>query len=298
VSAPDVSVVFETENDAQERGIRLADVLSAWKRQTKRDRVREWIVVAHRPPAPDEERLLEGEAARWIARPDLRYYDQKNLGISESRGDFIALADSDAVPDEDWLERALASFEAGGRETALVTGRTTYRPGPFSRELALAQLPHQEATAAETTHFLAHNVLMRREAVAPLLFAGGHIRLGADTHLAERLRAQGWRLRYEPAAKTTHNYGSLGGLYLHCVVIGYSFAKFESHVSERPRPVLADLAGRFRILAGRLFRLRRQVGIPWVRVPLSLAFFAAYAGMVAIGYRRFRRGLPEPFAAF
>lgn len=298
MSVPDVSVIFETENEAPGHGIHLEDVLAAWKRQTRRDRVLEWIVVAHRAATPEEAAWLQGEPARWVLRPDLRYYAQKNFGISESRGEYIALADADAVPEGDWLERALEAIDAGGPATALVTGKSTYRPGPFSRELALAQLPNQEPAPGETTHFLAHNVLMRRAAVAPLLFSGGHIRLGSDTHLADRLRQAGWRIRYEPAAKVTHNYGRLSEMYMHCVVIGYSNAKFEAHVGERPRATWIDAAGRLRVLAGRLRRLRRAVGIPIARVPLSLAFFAAYAAMVGVGYRRFRRGLPEPFAAF
>jgi glycosyltransferase involved in cell wall biosynthesis len=298
MTAPDVSVVFETENESDGHGIRLSDVLLAWKRQSRRDRVLEWIVVAPRSPSEEEAGLLEGEPARWILRPDLRYYAQKNLGISESRGEWIALADSDAEPETDWLARALDALEAGGPSTALVTGKSTYRRGPFSRELALCQLPNQDLAAGDTTHFLAHNVLMRRGAVAPLLFSGGHIRLGSDTHLADRLKAGGWTLRYEPAARVTHNYGRLSEMYLHCVVIGYSNAKFEAHVGERPRPAWLDAIGRFRVLAGRLRRLRRAVGIPLARVPISLAFLAAYSLMVGVGYRRFHRGLPEPFAAF
>lgn len=298
MSALEVSVIFETENEAAGHGIHLEDVLAAWKRQTRRDRVLEWIVVANRAPSAAEAGLLEGEPARWILRPDLRYYAQKNFGISESRGELIALADADAAPEADWLEHAMRALEAGAPDTALVTGKSTYRKGPFSRELALAQLPNQQLEAGETTHFLAHNVLMRRRAVAPLLFSGGHIRLGSDTHLADRLREGGWKIRYEPAARVTHNYGRLSEMYMHCVVIGYSNAKFEAHVGARPRSATIDAAGRFRVLARRLWPLRRAVGIPIARVPLSLMFFAAYAAMVGVGYRKFRRGLPEPFAAF
>ena len=47
MTAPPVSVVFESENESAGRGIRLEDVLAAWKRQTRRDAVLEWIVTAY-----------------------------------------------------------------------------------------------------------------------------------------------------------------------------------------------------------------------------------------------------------
>ena len=47
-------------NDRPDRRIRFADVVEAWKRQTRADRVLEWLVVATRGPTPAETALLSG----------------------------------------------------------------------------------------------------------------------------------------------------------------------------------------------------------------------------------------------
>jgi hypothetical protein len=297
--APDVSVVFETENEDPNHRIRLTDVMESWLRQTARARVAEWIVVSPRPASSEETALLGRAPARWIERPGARYYGLKNDGVREARGRFIALADSDALPADDWLERALDVLEQSGAIVALVTGRTRYLSGPFSRELAIAQLPNQTDQAHDTTHFLAHNVLLRADTVRPLLFAGEGIRLGSDTHLAGRLTETGYRLRYDPSLRVTHNYSRhWTELYRHCVVIGYANGRFQEHTGEPHPNRLWDFAGRVRLLLARWREIRQPLRIPFWRLPVSLFFFAGYSAAVAHGYGMAVRSKPEPFARF
>ena len=78
---PDVSVVFETENEEPNHRIRLTDVMESWLRQTARARVAEWIVVSPRAATPEETALLARAPARWIQRSGTRYYGLKNEGI-------------------------------------------------------------------------------------------------------------------------------------------------------------------------------------------------------------------------
>ncbi len=229
--------------------------MESWLRQTARARVAEWIVVSPRPAAPEETALLARAPARWIEKPGTRYYGLKNEGIRRARGRFIALADSDALPADDWLESALAVLERSDPSVALLTGRTRYLPGPFSREMVIAQLPNQADLPHDTTHFLAHNVLLRAEAVRPLLFAGDAIRLGSDTHLAGRLIESGYRLRYDPSLRVTHNYGRhWSELYRHCMVIGYALGTLSGvHGRTAPEPpgrLRREDAGAFRAMAG------------------------------------------------
>jgi GT2 family glycosyltransferase len=297
--APDVSVVFETENEGPKRRIRLADVMAAWRRQTRAERVLEWIVVSQRFPTTEEERLMEGVTARWLHRPDLRYFDQKRHGVLESRGRYVALADSDARPADDWLERGLEILDPGDPKISIVTGRTRYLPGPFFREVTIAQLPNQQDSPRDTTHFLAHNALLRAEAARKIGFEGGHIRLGASTDLAERLLAAGYRVRYDPRLSAVHNYAvRFRQLWKHFVVIGYSDALFRSFREQKHPNLLWEGIGRMRVLARRLQELHRPVGIPLVRVPLSLLFFLYFSAAHALGSARARRGASEPFAEF
>ena len=295
--APDVSIVFETENEQPDHRIRLVDGMEAWLRQTARSRVAEWIVVSTRPPSPKELEILRRAPARWIEWPEGRYYGLKNRGIREARGRFVALADADVVPADDWLERALAALEDAGPDAALVTGRTRYLPGLFSREMAIAQLPNQEDTPHATTHFLAHNVLLRPSIVSPMLFSGDTIRLGSDTHLADRLLQAGYRLLYDPSLSTVHNYARRWTeIYRHCLVIGYSYERFGLSTGEPRSKLLRDFIGRMRILMERWRALRRPMGLSRWRLPLSFSFFVLYSTALAQGIAQAQRGKPEPFA--
>jgi glycosyl transferase family 2 len=295
----DVTIVIDTETEEPGHRLGFLDCLRGWRGQTRADRVLEYLVVSAREATTVEQEALEGLPARWLHRPALRYYELKNEGIRESRGAYVALSDSDTRPAEDWLERALEVFEREESSLALVTGRTRYLPGPFSRELALAQLPHQGDSGFDTTHFLAHNVLLRGDVIRSVPFEGAHIRLGADTHLAGRLIEASYRLRYEPGLRVTHNYArSWDDVYHHCVVIGYHDARFRRQIGRRLPGAIRDAVGRTRVLARRLRHLRRPAGIPLARVPLSLLFFLFYSTAVARGYARAVAGAPEPFAPF
>ena len=296
---PDVSVVFETENEKANHRIRLPDVMEAWLRQTMRSRVLEWIIVSPRQASPEEAEIARKAPARWTVGPAIRYYGLKNEGLRQARGRFTALADSDALPADDWLERALGVLESSPADVALVTGRTRYLSGPFSREMTIAQLPNQENAAHDTTHFLAHNVLLRTGLVRPMLFSGDAIRLGSDTHLAARLIEAGLRLRYDPSLSVTHNYSRhWTEIYAHCVVIGYAYGRFQQHMGEPQVNPIKDFIGRVRLLLSRWHALRRPMGIPFWRLPFSLFFFGVYSTAAAHGLGLARRDRPEPFARF
>ena len=292
----DVSLVFETANDLPDRRIRFAEVVEAWKRQTRADRVLEWLVVATREPTPAETGLLSGVPIRWLVRPELVYFQQKNAGIAEARGAFIAFADSDALPAEDWLERALGVLEHADPGVALVAGRSRYLPGLFSREMELAQLGEHTDDPHDTAAFLAHNVLLRSDAVrASGLFRGDTIRLGSDTELAGRLREAGFRLRYDPSLRATHNYSRRwNNLYRSCVGVGYSYGRFQQHAGGSHPNRVWDFAGRMRVLLSRWRQSRRLVGLPFWRFPLSFLFFVMYCVAIAHGYELAIRGKPRP----
>ena len=293
----DVSLVFETANDRPDRRIRFEDVVEAWKRQTRADRVLEWLVVSPREPTPAETEILSGAPVRWLVRPELVYYQQKNAGIAEARGALVAFADADALPAGDWLERALAVLDNAQPRVALVAGRSAYLPGPFHREMALAQLGEQTDDPHDTTQFLAHNILLRADAVRSTgLYRGDAIRLGSDSELAGRLRESGYRLRYEPALRATHHYDSSWRvLYRSPARTGYALGSFQRYLGGPHRNRLRDFAGRVRVLIARLRRARRPLGLsPW-RLPLSVLFIVGYAVAFGYGHELGVRGKAKPF---
>lgn len=302
----DVSIVLETETPGTGRRLGFEDSVRGIREQTRLDRVLEVLIVCAVPPSEAWlEAVLEAQNAplpvpvRWLERPGLRYYDLKNAGITESRGRHVILSDGDTVLAPDFVERALEALEPADPRVAGVTGRTRYLAGPFSRELAIAQLPNQEDWPGETTHFLAHNVIFRGDVLRAEKFRGGHIRLFPDTDLADRLISRGFQIRYDPALRVTHNYlRGWAELAAHCEVIGYHDARFRTFTGAGVPGAARDALGRFRVLSGRLRRLRRSVGISAARAPASMAFMAAYSLAVARGYSAFLRREPEPFAEF
>jgi hypothetical protein len=301
VSPRDVTIVLETETHLPGSRLAFPDALDGIAAQTSAERILEVLVVSARPPEDSEARALARFPLpiRWIERAGGRYYDLKNAGIEQSRGSIVVLSDSDTRMAPDFVERTVALMADADPSVAALTGRTRYLPGPFSRELAVAQLPNQLETPGATLHFLAHNVAFRGDVIRAHLFHRGFIRLYPDTELARRLIAEGRRILYRPELGVTHNFAKgwreMGG---HCLVIGYHDARHRDETGERPVGALRDAVGRFRLLAGRLLRLRRAMGISRLRVPVSLAFLAWYAAAVGSGYAAFRRGRPEPFGEF
>ena len=296
-----VSLIVETETDEAGHRIRLTDVIEAWKKQTAAHWIGEWIIVASRPPSPDEQTSLSGLPQRWLLAPGLRYHQNKNAGMAASRGAYVALTDSDVLPALDWLERAVEALESSGDRTALVTGRSVYAPGPFSRELALAQWPNHGPTTAEASHFLAHNILFRGEVARRYAFPEGEaeLRHGPDTALAELLRAEGWVLRYEPALRMTHNAaGSLRQVWRHCVAHGQTEARFLQARGAARAGALREAVGRVRVLWRRTIRRGRDVGIGLARLPVSFTFYTAFAAMLAIGRLKAGTGRPEVLEPF
>jgi hypothetical protein len=176
----------------------------------------------------------------------------------------------------------------------LVTGRTRYAAGPFSRELAFFQWPNHSERVSPTDYFLGHNVLMRAEVARRFPFGQPHLRHGGDADLAERLRAAGHRLLYVPGMEMTHNYAARpADIWTHCVSRGG--AEFRSQLARGVSPpgALREAVGRLRYLSRRLARQGRTAGLSIARRPLSLAFAVAYSAAMLAGRRRAERGGPE-----
>jgi glycosyltransferase involved in cell wall biosynthesis len=298
-SSPDVSLVIETENDQSHRRIRLEHNVAAWRAQTAADRILEWIVVSNRPIEPEGEQLLAGLPYRWLVADTATYYGEKNRGLAVSHGRYVCLADSDDAPHRDWLERAIRSLDSAPRDVAAITGRTRYQPGPFSTEMTVAHFPFQAPKITEVLTIGAGNAIYHGDVLRRLGFRGDHIRHGPDVDLANRLRAEGRRVLYDPLLTMTHNYTfDVRELWGHVAMKGHAFELYEEFLGKTRRGPLRDGIGRYRVLVARLFRLRRSLEIPFFRLPLSCAFFLFYVLAAEYGWREAQRGRPTPPYAF
>jgi glycosyltransferase involved in cell wall biosynthesis len=83
----------------------------------------------------------------------------RNLGVRESRGEYVAFLDDDCFPDPSWLERMLAAFES--EEVAAVTGQVDNVAPRNIYELTLKGT-HRVHGDGHATRLVAGNLCARR----------------------------------------------------------------------------------------------------------------------------------------
>lgn len=130
----------------------------------------------------------------------------RNSAFEAARSELVASLDADCVPEPDWLETLLTQFQdertagTGGRlvEGVRDTMADRWRCAHMRQEWG-------EDPVEDPPFLFGCNNVFRKSAV---LAAGGYdpeMRSnGEDADLSRRLKAQGWRLAYEPGARVTH----------------------------------------------------------------------------------------------
>lgn len=130
----------------------------------------------------------------------------RNTALSVARNDLIASVDADVIADPDWISRLLphlgdpkvagvGGFLAEGVQKTLAD---RWRRARMSQEWGSKYIRNPP-------FLYGSNNLFRKSAIVE---AGGYNEslrsCGEDPDLAPRLRARGWDLVYEPAARATH----------------------------------------------------------------------------------------------
>ena len=134
----------------------------------------------------------------------------RNTGLAACHTDLVAFVDSDCVPEPDWLARLLAHF--ADPAVAAVAPRVVGldAPGWLGRyeqarsALDLGPRPGPVVPRTRIAYVPAAALVTRRAALG----AGfsEKLRVGEDVDLVWRLHAEGWRVRYEPAALVGHDH--------------------------------------------------------------------------------------------
>jgi glycosyltransferase involved in cell wall biosynthesis len=106
-----VSVIICTHN----RASLLYDLLSSFKNQTISPSEYELIVVdnASSDKTKDvvERSAKDTKILRYYYEPELGLSRARNLGIGKANGEIVAFIDDDAIPESDWLEVLIDTFE-------------------------------------------------------------------------------------------------------------------------------------------------------------------------------------------
>lgn len=173
------------------------------------------VVITHDGWLDDHLATIEhalGRPVRLVAHAaDVDYYGAKNAGFDATDADVIVFADSDCVPEPQWLAALVAPFADADPDAAVcvVAGRTSYRDDALGRgasAIDFMYFPSDHGPRCRR-NFYANNVAFRREVfasrryrVAPEIYRGPCQALGMQLH------AESVPVHFAPDAHTVHRF--------------------------------------------------------------------------------------------
>ncbi len=137
------------------------------------------------------------------------YYEAKNTGFDatdKEECDYVVFADSDCIPDNDWLEQILLPFTKQA-DTRVVAGRTSYPDNLVGTALTTIDFMYfrNNLGANTTSNFYANNVVFKREVFAHYRYQkiSGMYR-GHCQVMGMHLKSDGVPIVYTALAHTQH----------------------------------------------------------------------------------------------
>lgn len=205
----DVSVVVPVLNDFE----RLEACLEGLARQTVRERLEVVVSLDGGEPLPEDlaamtDLVVHGEHAGPAAA--------RNRGWRGSGGRFVLFTDADCVPEDSWAEEMIRVLEEGADAV-----KGVYSRGGDGIVQRLAQVEFEEryrllAGSREIDMIDTYSAGFKRKALEA---CGGFdesfpLPDHEDVDLSYRMAEQGFRLRFAPAARVSHQHRSTWMDYL------------------------------------------------------------------------------------
>ncbi len=200
---PYVSVIVPVWNDAE----RLAHCLLSLDQQRYPPDMVELLVVDN--GSSDESRDIASSFSRVLLLDEARCgsYAARNRGLNEASGDYVAFIDSDCEASPGWLENAVSVAEvdhdigvvAGHIELSFGTQRPSSGSALYERTFAFNQKANATYGLCVTANWLSPRRLLMQ-------FGGfdDALKSGADTKLARRIAAAGYKIVYAERALVYH----------------------------------------------------------------------------------------------
>ena len=224
--AEKVSVVIPTFN-AGSGFVELLQKLAAQEGDFEREVV---VVDSGSTDGTTELAARYGAALHRVPKAGFDHGATRDLGVSHSSGEYVALTVQDAVPlDERWLAAMVEDLQEDGR-VAAVYGRHVPRPdaGVMTRalvgNLAVASLERREQEIQDTAQYLSLPPARRRrlaafDNVSSCLrrsvweeFPFGEADFAEDLRWGKKVVEAGYRIVYEPRSVVVHSH-ERGALY-------------------------------------------------------------------------------------
>lgn len=223
-ATPRVSVIVAARNGAAF----LPFLFNALSEQTAPSTWFELIVV---DDGSDDEtaELVRGCAFARLVQPNghVGLPAARNLGISEARGQIVALTDADCIPEPTWVMDGLVSFASD--EVDMIAGGITVPLGerPSIATLLDSSRFFDQELAIERGFGIGANLWVRREVFARVGMFNEQLAAygGDDDDFGQRATAAGSRLAYAPNVNVFHPPRERGrDLARKAYRLGYSMA--------------------------------------------------------------------------
>jgi hypothetical protein len=279
---PDVSLVLEHENIDLVSAQRVTAVLRELARQTREAPFTvELLLPAN---AIIDEGDIEGLAVRrFHIVPGAHYYEVKNAGAREAKGDVIVLADCDVMPQEGWLVNLVRPFDDPAVDA--VTGVTVIRPATTVADKVFATASWFDAHEDDARRqIFANNFAIRPSVFLPLGFPDVGCRYrGSEWDLERSWEARGVRLEVARGARSHHLPPPR--LALRALWDGHDQQMTQRATNSAFVPYLLRVV-LHQLLMGsvHVVRHRRSVGLRIMQLPLALACNAREAAARGVGF--------------
>jgi hypothetical protein len=228
------------------------------------------------------------------------YYQLKNAGARQARGEIVVFIDTDVMPAAGWLRQLVQPFT--DPLVQVVSGNSYVMPdGLYGKTFALTwffPLAARDGPLEPARYFFANNVAFRRMVLEQYPFPDDSARFrGQCVALADTLRAHGTGIFLNPCARVAHRPpNGLRHFVRRALCHGHDTlitVARDDPQSSRLGPSLRRLRDNVKHAFARLRRDHRAVGLPASQLPCALAIAVAYYTLYFAGevITRFRPGL-------
>jgi glycosyltransferase involved in cell wall biosynthesis len=298
---PSLSVVIEWENTRNSEIARGAEMLRRLFAQLtaidNRFVSAPEIILVHDADDSSAEKILAGIKAEQPAfrgtvrtyRCDgLDYYDQKNFGACEARGEAILFVDCDVIPENDWLEALLKCYVEAAPD---VVAGATYIQGPslYDRAFALfwffpTEADYRARSRSPTTRFFANNVLFRAGVFRSITFPSAPLARGRCVMLADELIKSGHSILIEPRARTQHpTPNGLKHFVYRALCEGQDNVVMHDGTERKRLMALRRFRGHMRYSLAEIAKHHREVGLNRFGAVGAMFIALAYYGLAFCG---------------